>query len=175
MTTTNNSNNAEFEATEEAPKEIIPAQGESKTVDIPEDEIDLSIEDPVLDGIPEPVRQFLAGAPEPVRRSMGAFFSSMSLVGNQRDSAVLTLLRKWKDSHITAYLEMLREDMKLSHSDAHRERLFKIICIAFGTGILVFLVLVLGNSNPDLLENLVFAVLGFLGGLGGGAYLRRKD
>ena len=111
---------------------------------------------------------FLSDLPKPMRERVMLFMGQMVRSGAMSSPLLDKIADKIEAEHVGHMLDSIDEKTRLEHDDKLRSRVFNLVLCSIAVGVLVFLVLQLGASNPDLLEKLVVGGVSLVGGFGGG-------
>jgi hypothetical protein len=106
----------------------------------------------------------LSGLPKGVRRTVELFMTQMIRSG----ATPSPFWDKVTPEHVPLLIDSMDRTEKLNSENEQKGRVFSLVYCALGIGLLVFLVVYLGSSNPDLLEKVITIGLGFIGGFGSG-------
>ena len=146
---------------EQSPQENqLVAREEDAQVDGKDEEAP-SQEPPVIPAIPE---QLLKQMPATLRASFESFVAQVTGPGSRPHP----IYEKIQPEYIPLLLKSVDQSEKLSFDDAQRKRIFGVIFALLAFAAMAFLVWSLGESNPDLLKELITYVAVAMGGLGGG-------
>jgi len=93
-----------------------------------------------------------------------------------QNSAESAVAKKLTPEHISTFLDITKEDMQKSYKESLFNKIFIFAILCISLLFFVFLVSAL-QSDPELLENLIFGIIGLVGGaLGGyGVGIRKHD
>lgn len=118
----------------------------------------------ILDSVPPEKKEF-------IERTLIAGFSLMG-----QNSAESAVAKKLTPEHISTFLDITKEDMQKSYKESLFNKIFIFAILCISLLFFVFLVSAL-QSDPELLENLIFGIIGLVGGaLGGyGVGIRKHD
>ena len=128
--------------------------GVNEIVDTEESELPKAIED-AIDSIPDKEQASV------MRRVMSMQFG---MVSNSPESSIS---KQIKPEHITQYIETSKEAMEKDYKEKHEAKLFQgfiftIICVVF------IVVIILLKNQPEYMEKIIYALLGFGAGICGG-------
>ena len=153
--------------------ENVPEPDDATSETLPAARDDTPIEDePVQEDPRESPAGVLSGVPKQVRQTVEMFMGQMIRSGGPPSP----IWDKVTSEHVPLIVKSLDRTEELEYQDAQRRRWFTLVYCALGVAVLVFLVVALGGSNPDLLEKLLVLALGFIGGFGGGyGYKASRD
>ncbi len=107
-------------------------------------------------------------APDDVKRGITSYFGMLSRFGPMPSP----LEEKLTNEHVTSIIESTREDTKRGYQERREGRIVMVSLVIGGVIFFGWLVVNLGQSNPDLLLEVVKGVVLFGGGLAGGYGLR---
>jgi hypothetical protein len=115
----------------------------------------------------------IEGAQNDLDPSTKAFFErSMSMMVGQfsRESAIE---KNIQPEHISAYLEGMSDSTKRSFRERRENKVFALLLVAVALVFFIFLIDKL-KDNPELLQNIIYAVIGLIAGALGGYGVGQK-
>lgn len=85
------------------------------------------------------------------------------------------VMKKLTPEHITSFLEASKDEMEKNYKDRNYQRIFTGVIALFAM-LFVIAIIFLLKSTPDVMEKVIYAVLGFIGGaLGGYGFGKNKS
>lgn len=130
------------------------------------------------DIIPEEVKEVLKRVPSSERKTIEKIMiqSSFGMMGQVNQETSIS--KKITSEHITQYLDGARENMKNVFHERRENKIFIFGLVVVALIFFVILVCLL-KSNPELLEKIIYAVIGLVagafGGYGVGRHKRTDD
>ena len=120
--------------------------------------------DEMINGMPEEAKEELIEGITAIQRTQ-----SMSI------PAEAIVMSKITEEHISDYLAASKENMQRTHDGKRDDKIFagflSVIALVF-----IIVVIVLLRDKPEIMEKIIYIVLGFLGGAAGGYGLgKRKE
>lgn len=106
----------------------------------------------------------LAGLPRPVRQRVELFMSQAM----GRGSLLSPFWEKVTPEHVPEIIKSMDRDAQLEFQDRQRNRYLLITLVLIVVAMMVFLVMQLAPTNPNLLDKLMTILISFVGGFGGG-------
>ncbi len=86
------------------------------------------------------------------------------------------LADKIEPQHIDKILDIMKDENDKDYDFANKSKNFELAYIILGILLILFLVLFLAKENEELLKQILQIGISFIGGIGGGYYLKsRKD
>lgn len=119
----------------------------------------------------ENIENLIGNIPEEDRN----FALSVMRMSIENVSPQLELSKKMTSEHITEFLEGQREASNNDYKERHEIRLIGVILVIVAMVFVVTIIVILKN-NPDVMKEVLAAIIGLVtGALGGYGYARQKD
>lgn len=127
--------------------------------------------------LPDGVDALLEDLPEEQRAQVKKLVveQSFAMMGIGRSSQENQIAKKLNEGHITDYLAGAREQMQNSFKERRENKIFTGILVFFAL-VFFIIVIVLLKDTPDVLEKIIYSVVGLIAGaFGGYGYGRHKS
>lgn len=116
--------------------------------------------------IPEEISELLENVPPEQRKQIEKLMiSTVQMRGVSMPE--MELMRKIDGEHITTYLESAKEEMEMSYKERGQNKFF-IAGILLLTMIFIVVIILLLKDKPDVMEKILYALIGLVTGAFGG-------
>lgn len=107
--------------------------------------------------------EILERIPPEVRREVNQF---TAIMGSFANAGQPPFLKKINEAHIDKLIQFSENESLREFQDAQTTKKYNLLYVLIFCAVFTFLVVYLGDKNPELLKDLLKVLVGFIGGFG---------